>query len=277
MLSRFGHFALPVFPALLAALGSYIALFDLSSLNKRLKPDKKISSRSAIILIITLISSYFTTFLLTSSEAISIAIATLSAALPCLIGRGRNLKRQREQEVAWPEAIDSLVSALQAGISISEARTQLALHGPKVLRPSFVQIQSNLSSLGNFEQVLLKEKRRLDSAISDQVFETLIISKDFGGRDANNALRLLAEFVREDIAVAEEIRTKFGWIRNSALLATAAPWLLLILLSTQASTVEINSTPSGALVLSLGVVMTATAYIWMEKVGSLPAAPRALR
>ena len=273
----FEQFALPVFTGLLAALGSYIALFDLSSLNKRLKPDKKISSRSAITLIITLISSYFTTFLLTSSEAISIAIATLSAALPFLIGRGRNLKRQREQEVAWPEAIDSLVSALQAGISIPEALTQLALHGPKVLRPSFAQIQSNLLSLGNFEQVLLREKKRLDSAISDQVFETLIISKDFGGRDANNALRLLAEFVREDIAVAEEIRTKFGWIRNSALLATAAPWLLLILLSTQDSTVEIYSTPSGALVLSLGVVMTATAYIWMEKVGSLPAAPRALR
>ena len=273
----FEQFALPVFTGLLAALGSYIALFDLSSLNKRLKPDKKISSRSAITLIITLISSYFTTFLLTSSEAISLAIATLSAALPFLIGRGRNLKRQREQEVAWPEAIDSLVSALQAGISTSEALAQLALHGPKVLRPSFAQIQSNLLSLGNFEQVLLKEKKRLDSAISDQVFETLIISKDFGGRDANNALRLLAEFVREDIAVAEEIRTKFGWIRNSALLATAAPWLLLILLSTQDSTVEIYSTPSGALVLSLGVVMTATAYIWMEKVGSLPAAPRALR
>ena len=273
----FEQFALPVFTGLLAALGSYIALFDLSSLNKRLKPDKKISSRSAITLIITLISSYFTTFLLTSSEAISLAIATLSAALPFQIGRGRNLKKQREREVAWPEAIDSLVSALQAGISISEALTQLALHGPKVLRPSFAQIQSNLLSLGNFEQVLLKEKKRLDSAISDQVFETLIISKDFGGRDANNALRLLAEFVREDIAVAEEIRTKFGWIRNSALLATAAPWLLLILLSTQDSTVEIYSTPSGALVLSLGVVMTATAYIWMEKVGSLPAAPRALR
>ncbi|MFZ9316728.1 MAG: type II secretion system F family protein [Candidatus Nanopelagicaceae bacterium] len=273
----FEQFALPVFTGLLAALGSYIALFDLSSLNNRLKPDKKISYQSAITLIITLISSYLTTFLLTSSEAISIAIATLSSALPFLIGRGRNLKRQREQEVAWPEAIDSLVSALQAGISIPEALTQLALHGPKVLRPSFAQIQSNLLSLGNFEQVLLKEKKRLDSAISDQVFETLIISKDFGGKDANNALRLLAEFVREDIAVAEEIRTKFGWIRNSALLATAAPWLLLILLSTQDSTVEIYSTPSGALVLSLGVVMTATAYIWMEKVGSLPAAPRALR
>jgi len=273
----FEQFALPVFAGLLAALGSYIALFNLGSLNKRFKSDKKVSSRSSLTLIITLISSYFTTFLLTSSEAISLAIATLSAALPFLIGRGRNLKKQREKEVAWPEAIDSLVSALQAGISISEALTQLAMHGPKVLRPSFAQIQSDLLSLGNFEQVLLKEKRRLDSAISDQVFETLIISKDFGGRDANNALRLLAEFVREDIAVAEEIRTKFGWIRNSALLATAAPWLLLILLSTQDSTVEIYSTPSGALVLSLGVVMTATAFIWMEKVGSLPAAPRALR
>jgi tight adherence protein B len=272
----FEQFALPVFAGSLAALGS-LALLDQRPLNKRSKTDKKISTRSALTLMITLISSYLITLLLTSSETISLAIATLSAALPFLIGRGRNLKRQREQEVAWPEAIDSLVSALQAGISISEALSQLAAHGPKVLRPSFALIQSDLMRSGNFEQVLLKEKRRLNSAISDQVFETLIISKDFGGRDANNSLRLLAEFVREDIAVVEEIRTKFGWIRNSALLATAAPWLLLILLSTQDSTVEIYSTPTGALVLSLGVVMTATAYIWMEKAGSLPASPRALK
>ncbi|NBP43084.1 MAG: hypothetical protein EBU65_02885 [Actinobacteria bacterium] len=273
----FDNFALPIFAGCLAALGSYFAIFDQHHVKNRFKSNKKFSYRSAFTLMLTLISSSSTTFLLTSSVEISLAIATLSASLPFLIGKGRIQRKQREQERAWPEAIDSLVSALQAGISISEALSQLASHGPKVLRPSFYNIQSDLLRSGNFEQVLIKEKRRLNSAISDQVFETLIISKDFGGRDANNALRLLGEFVREDIAVAEEIRTKFGWIRNSALLATAAPWLLLILLSTQDSTVEIYSTPSGALVLSLGVVMTATAYIWMEKVGSLPTAPRALQ
>jgi len=273
----FEQFALPIFAGALAALGAYIASFDSSPFNKRLKPDKKISSRSTFALMITLTFAYLITFLLTSSKPISLAISTLSAAIPFLINRGRKLSKQREQELAWPEAIDSLVSALQAGITISGALSQLALHGPRALRSSFIQIQSGLLDSGNFEQVLLEEKKRLDSAISDQVFETLIISKDFGGKDANNALRLLAEFVREDIAVTEEIRTKFGWIRNSALLATAAPWLLLILLSTQDSTVLIYSTPSGALVLSLGVLMTATAYIWMEKLGSLPAAPRAMK
>jgi tight adherence protein B len=88
---------------------------------------------------------------------------------------------------------------------------------------------------------------------------------------------LLAEFVREDLAVVEEIRTKFGWVKNSAVLATAAPWVLLVLLSTQGSTREAFATYDGLRILTLGIVMTAAAFLWMERVGALPNVPRALR
>jgi len=49
----FEQFALPVFTGLLAALGSYIALFDLSSLNKRVKPDKKVYSQQHFLFLLT--------------------------------------------------------------------------------------------------------------------------------------------------------------------------------------------------------------------------------
>ena len=137
----------------------------------------------------------------------------------------------RLRDSSWPEAIDSLVSALQSGIAIPEAVCSLATRGPIPLRPLFLEIELRLINGEEFIQTLLNAKTSANSAIADQVFETLIFAKDFGGKDSNSALRLLSEFVREDLAVLEEIRTKFGWIRNSANLAAVAPWLLLLLLS----------------------------------------------
>jgi len=234
-------------------------------------------SKQILIMIATAATVYATLFLLIGSASIAAAIALLATSIPFLINKNRIERVQRARELAWPEAIDSLVSALQSGVSISDALLSLSDHGPHLLRPSFGRIKSGVRAEKSLENAMLEEKGLLNSAVSDQVFETLLLAREFGGKDSNNALRLLSEFVRDDIEVVEEIRTKFGWIRNSAALASAAPWLLLFLLSSQKTTVEAFATSAGVGVLMLGVVMTAVAYLWMEKVGKLPRPARALR
>lgn len=233
--------------------------------------------RTVIILLITVLAIFFITLMLTGTPTISIAIASLSSAVPFLINKQRAAALERERDASWPESIDSLVSALQSGIAIPEAVCSLSKHGPKPLRPLFYKIEEELLNGKEFTESVLEAKSLANSAISDQVFETLIYAKDFGGKDSNSALRLLSEFVREDLAVLEEIRTKFGWIKNSAILATIAPWMLLILLSTQASTREAFSSFEGIRILIAGVFMTGVAYIWMDRVGTLPSPERALR
>lgn len=233
--------------------------------------------RSFVGLGISITSVFLATFLITGTVTISIAISTLATSIPFLINRQRALKHEMNRDKAWPEALDSLVSALQSGIAVPEALVSLATRGPEPLKPLFQRIERELQSDGDFTTTLLRAKTDADSAIADQVFETLIFTKDFGGHDANSALRLLADFIREDLAVIEEIRTKFGWVKNSAILATAAPWLLLLLLSTQESTREAFSSGPGVQILIVGVMMTAIAYFWMEKVGTLPAMNRALK
>lgn len=215
--------------------------------------------------------------LLTGSVQISFAIATLGAALPLIINKQRAESARRARELAWPETIDSLVSALQSGLSISDAVFSLSDHSPVQLRPSFSRIKQGVTSGKTLDEMLRSEKAILDSGLSDQVFETLLIAKEFGGKDSNNALRLLSQFIRDDIDALEEIRTKFGWIRNSAALASAAPWILLILLSSQQATVEAFAKPSGVAILVAGVLMTFIAYFWMDRVGQLPVQPRPLR
>ena len=222
-------------------------------------------------------ATYLVVYVITRSSTISFSISILATPIPFIVNKNREMAKIRERDLAWPEAIDSLVSALQSGIPIPEAVISLSSRGPKALHSTFSRIEQKLLHGEDFSLVILHEKRLSNSAISDQVFETLVLAKDFGGKDSNTALRLLAEFVREDLAVVEEIRTKFGWVKNSAVLATAAPWILLILLSTQSSTREAFASSSGLQILTLGIVMTASAFIWMEKAGALPRSPRALR
>ncbi len=237
----------------------------------------KVKMRALLVVCTSIFFTFFVMLLLTNSKQISIAISSLSTSIPFMINKQRAEKVLRERESAWPEVIDSLVSALQSGVSISDAVLALAEHAPAALRPNFIRVKMAVQQGEGLELALRREKEDLKSAISDQVFETLIVAKEFGGRDSNNALRLLSEFVRDDLDVLEEIRTKFGWIKNSAALATVAPWILLVLLSSQRSTVEAFSTSSGVKILACGVIMTALAYLWMERVGRIPIAVRALR
>jgi len=237
----------------------------------------KVNMRALLLVCTSIIFTFFVMLLLTNSKQISIAISALSTSIPFMINKQRAEKVMRARESSWPEVIDSLVSALQSGVSISDAVLALAEHAPAALRPNFIRVKMAVHQGEGLELALKREKEDLKSAISDQVFETLIVAKEFGGRDSNNALRLLSEFVRDDLDVLEEIRTKFGWIKNSAALATVAPWILLVLLSSQRSTVEAFSTSSGVKILACGVIMTALAYLWMERVGRIPIAARALR
>ena len=61
-----------------------------------------------------------------------------------------------------------------------------------------------------------------------------------------------------------------SWIKNSAHLSAAAPWILLLLLSTQPSTSEAFSTSGGVLILISGLGFTAVAYLWMNYLSKMP-------
>jgi tight adherence protein B len=87
-------------------------------------------------------------------------------------------------------------------------------------------------------------------------------------------LRTLGNFLRQDLALRNEISVKQSWIKNSAHLSSAAPWLLLLLLATQPTTVAAFTTPTGAGILFLGLALTALAYIWMSYLSRLPSVPR---
>jgi len=226
--------------------------------------------KSAIFGLLTLILVFF----VTSSLVIAFTFSLLIIIITTIATKRTNNKRFNAMTAAWPEVIDHLVTGIQSGLSITESLIGLSTRGPEVLRPLFSEFAGSMKSRGNFDLSLAKLKIECAQTGSDQIFEAIAISKTLGGAELLTILRTVGTFLRQDLALRREIEVKHGWIKNSAHLSAAAPWLLLLLLSTQPATARAFSTSSGVLILSFGVAMTAIAYVWMNRLGRLPELPR---
>jgi tight adherence protein B len=189
-------------------------------------------------------------------------------------------KKSKEKRVAqkranaWPEALDLVISSLQSGASIIESLSNLANVGPNSLRLDFADFSSNMASGMKFEIALNKLKTNFADPISDQLCETLYFAAKFGSRNTIKVLRELSEYVSADLSIRAEINTRFGWIKNSANLAALAPWLLFLILRTQANAKIAYQQPIGQYLMITGVLATLIAYYWMNRIANLPKAKR---
>ena len=217
---------------------------------------------------------FLVVYLLTASPLLASAFSLLAIAFTYVVVNNRKGKYELEVSASWPEVIDHLVSAIQSGMSLTEALIELSTRGPEVMRPAFSNFKSRVFEDGNFDKGIQHLAGHFKSHASDQIFQALLISKSLGGNELLSILRTLGNFLREDLALRNEIAVKQSWIKNSAHLSSAAPWLLLLLLAMQPSTVQAFSTVTGAGILFIGLFMTVLAYIWMTFLSRLPSVPR---
>lgn len=209
-------------------------------------------------------------FLFSESSIIAGAFSIFVALFFTMVERKSTNRRASEIQSACPEMIDHLISGLQSGLSLNESLVGLASRGPAVLKPHFKVFSEMVYASGDFLSALESVKSELAQPSTDLIIESLLISKALGGAELMTILRLLGNFIREDLALRREIAVKQNWIKNSAHLSAAAPWILLLLLSTQPSTAEAFSTSSGVLILMTGLLLTTIAYLWMNHLGKLP-------
>jgi tight adherence protein B len=213
-------------------------------------------------------------FFVSHSFFIAAAIAIFIGVFFTIALKQGESRRTAAIEAGCPELIDILISGVQSGLSLNESLIGLATRGPEVFRPQFASFRDELFSHGDFNKALANVQEELTHPNTDLIFEALRISKALGGAELLNILRLLGNFIREDLTLRREIAVKHNWIRNSAHLSAGAPWILLLLLSTQPSTATAFSTLSGISILTAGLVMTAVAYLWMNRLSKLPVAHR---
>ena len=72
------------------------------------------------------------------------------------------------------------------------------------------------------------------------------------------------------IAVRAEVEARQSWVVNAARLGVAAPWIILVLLSTRPEAALAYNTPAGSAVIAGGLVLSLLAYRIMIALGRLP-------
>jgi len=209
--------------------------------------------------------------------SLAVLFGAFAALLPVLLVRRRRAQRAGELREVWPEAVDNLASAVRAGLSLPEALSQLGARGPEQLRSPFRRFGEDYRATGRFGESLDRLKGYLADPVGDRVVEALRMAREVGGTDLGRLLRTLSGFLREDARTRSELETRQGWTVNAARLALAAPWVLLLLLSTQPDAVQAYNTSAGTAVLLVGGGVSFAAYRAMLRIARLPTERRVLR
>ena len=213
---------------------------------------------------------YIVVAALTSSSIESVVTSAVAASLPVATARARRRRRLRRFREAWPDAIAILISGIRAGVSLPESCLSLVIRGPRELQPGFAAFTSTYRSSGSFRAGLTRLAAEMADPVADRVVTALVLAHEVGGTDLVRVLRTLVDFVREDLKVRQEIEARWSWTVTAARVAAAAPWLVLVMMSTRPETAMAYNSPSGVVVILIGAAATGLGYALMLRAARLP-------
>lgn len=198
------------------------------------------------------------------------ALAALAGAgVPAVLIAWRASQRRAATRQVWPDAVDHLVSGVRSGLALPEAIAALAESGPEPVRREFGAFADTYRRSGSLGASLDELKGRLADPTADRIIETLRLAREVGGAELVSVLRSLAVYLREEQAIRHEVAARQSWVMNAARLGVAAPWIVLLLLSTRPEAARAYATPEGTVLILVGVAATGLAYLLMRRIARL--------
>jgi tight adherence protein B len=207
---------------------------------------------------------------ISSSLIVAAALSAGAAALPSMFVASRRRRRRRAFRDAWPDAIAALTASVRAGVALPEACATVVDRAPAELRQGFVAFASAYRAGNTFKVALERMRFEFADPIADRIVAALSLAQDVGGTDLVRLLRTLGDFVRDDARVRKEIEARWSWTVVAARVAAAAPWVVLLLMSTRPEAAAAYNTPAGVTTIGIGAVATVIGYRLMLRAARLP-------
>ena len=207
---------------------------------------------------------------LSGVTAVALAAGLVGLAAPFLAAGWRARATRRAHRGAWPDVVDHLVSAVRSGASLPDAVASLSRTGPPALRSAFAAFERDYGATGNFSVSVDGLKERLADPTADRIVEILRMSREVGGSELTAVLRNLSSYLRQEAAIRGEAEARQSWVVNAAKLAVAAPWLVLVLLSTRPEAAAAYNSAGGGVLIAGGVAVSLVAYRAMMRLARLP-------
>lgn len=198
--------------------------------------------------------------------AFAICLLALTVFLEWL--RMRANRRTAAITSAWPEVVESLVSALQAGLNVSNAIGDLAKFGPANLRKSFATAEGALTAGYDIVEVLNWLKVEFSTEPSDRTIEILKLLDQLGGHSSIEVLSAIAQNIRTEISFEAQLAAKQGWVSTTAKLGLIAPWVVVFMLSRRPENALVYNSPNGVTALLGGLGFCLIAYLAIQLLGT---------
>jgi tight adherence protein B len=170
---------------------------------------------------------------------------------------------------AWPEVIDDLTGAVRSGIPLEPALLEAFARSPAELR-KILQTAADQLRLGSSLQQTLDHLLKLQiDAVGRRLIIALKIASIAGGKDVLITLQLLAESVRRDLQLLDQLRAKQRSAITGAKVAVFAPWLVIAVTSIQPTVLAAYRSSTGILLLVGVALISVLAYLWMLQLAKL--------
>lgn len=190
-----------------------------------------------------------------------------AGCVPSVLRRRHRSRVRRARLASWPVLLDDVTSAVRAGMNLPEALVRAGANSS--MPDDFAIFAGDYRRTGDFAAAVLALRQRIDEPVFDQLAQALIVTREVGGTDLTGVLRALGVFVRSEIQLRGELEARQSWTVNSARMAVAAPWVVLVLLCSRPATIAAYSQMAGILLLVIVAGFSAIAYAVMLRIARL--------
>lgn len=230
----------------------------------------------ALFAVISGVLLAFAAQLLLGWVAVTVLVGLAGIAAPIIYYTRRHSRRSSAVQQALTEAITQMRDAIRSGFSVQEALIGLATTGPEALRPEFGSLAREMRLMG-FEPALAAMRERLADPAFDVVAATLLLNERVGGRNVSQVLDRLAQAVRGELRVQQEVRAYQVQTVVAARFVAAVPLLLLVAIRQMDPSYLSIFNGAGQLLLAASLLSIAVGYGAMLWVTRLPGEARVLQ
>ncbi len=175
---------------------------------------------------------------------------------------GRNKKMINQ----FADALDIIVRGVKSGLPLNESVRIISRESPEPLRTEFAMLSDNLAMGAGLERSLGTFYKRVPLQEVNFFIIVLMIQSKAGG-NLSEALGNLSSVIRARKMMREKVKAMSSEAKASAMIIGALPFVVgfLVYLTTPAYVMQLFTTDTGHLFLTIGVVMMSMGIFVMRK------------
>ena len=261
----------------LAALTAAAAAWALAGLPLPTGPHRLSLPRPAVLVLAVLSGAVasLVAIALGGNAVMAAAVGAMGLAAPPLVAAARHRRAVEEAAGHWPDFLAVLRGRLSAGEALPEATAVAAAGAGDRLAGLSRRLAEGRAAGRPFAVTLADVRAEWADPLADRVLTTLAAAAGIGGDRVGAVLSRLASSVADELRLRRAHQAALTEQRLTAGVALGAPWALLLLTTaTNPQATAAYSTPTGTMVVLIGLAATTVGFWLSRRAARLSRMPR---